>query len=256
MMLFPVVVPSKGRPMSPTLQGLRAAGIPYTVYVEPQDAQAYRHAGWDALRVLEANDQGLPFVRRAILREAPPTWFWMLDDDITAWHRTVAGRCVPTTPREALQGAQQYFAPHGQIAQAALEYRQFAWRAKQPYVLESYCDVCVAIHGARARSLTFRDACDLKLDRDFTLQVLAAGYQTCRVTAYSFSSPKNGSNAGGLAPVYAQAGREAAASQAMVRLWPGICTLKRKKDGRDDVAIDWRYFQRAKARYVAQQGQP
>ena len=66
-----------------------------------------------------------------------------------------------------------------------------------------YCDVCVAIHAARAKRCTFRDACDLKLDRDFTLQVLAAGYETLRITQYSFACPKNGSNAGGLAPVYA-----------------------------------------------------
>jgi hypothetical protein len=243
MSLFPIVIPSKGRPQGQTMQRLAAAQVPFTVYVEPHEVGAYRQAGW-TLRVLAANDQGLPYVRRQILADAEADWFWMLDDDIDGWYQTVRGKNVRTTPDVALGKAQQYFAPALHIAQAALEYQQYAWSAKQPYVLGGYCDVCVAIHAERTRLLTFRDGCDVKLDRDFTLQVLASGYETCRVTAYSFSCPKNGSNAGGLSAVYAEPGREAAASHTMAQLWPGICTLQTKKDGRQDVAIDWRYFRR------------
>jgi hypothetical protein len=251
--VFPILIASKARPQGKTMHGLAQEGLPFTVYVEPQDVAAYRQAGWPRLRVLDANDQGLPYARRHILADAAPDWFWMLDDDISACFQTIRKRCVPCTFHTALLGAQRYFATASHVAQAALEYRQFAWSARQPYAMDSYCDVCVAIHGGRTRALTFRDACDLKLDRDFTLQVLAAGYSTCRVTAYSFSAPKNGSNAGGLAPLYAEDGREAAASRLMARLWPGICTVKRKADGRPDVAIDWGYFQRAKRQYLAHQ---
>lgn len=252
MTVFPIFIPSKGRPQGATMCALAREGIPFTVYVEPQDVHAYRHMDWPQLRVLDRDNQGLPYVRCQILAEAPDDWFWMLDDDISAWFQTVQRRCVPTTVRRALLGAQAYFAALSSVAQAALEYRQFAWSARQPYVLDGYCDVCVALHGARTRSLTFRDACDLKLDRDFTLQVLASGYATCRVTAYSFSSPKNGSNPGGLSAVYAEQGREAVASQRMAALWPGICTVKIKRDGRPDVAIDWRFFRRAKQHYLEQ----
>ena len=251
--LFPIVIPSKGRPDGTTLRILAREGIPFTVYIEPQDEVAYRRAGWDRLRVLDANDQGLPYVRRQILADAPLQWFWMLDDDITAWFQTVQQCCRTTTAGAALLGAQSYFASSPRVAQAALEYRQFAWRARQPCVYDTYCDVCVAIHGGYARGLTFRDACDLKLDRDFTLQVLAAGYSTCRVTAFSFSAPKNGSNRGGLFAEYATPGREAAASTMMASLWPGICTVKVKADGRPDVAIDWAFFRRTLNAHLAQQ---
>lgn len=238
MNLLPIVIPSKARPSGSTMRLLQAAGVPFTAYVEPQDLAAYQSQGWTC-RVLEANDQGLPYVRRVILEDAV-AWFWMLDDDITAFYATVRGKTVKTDARTVLEASQDYFAETSHIAQAALEYQQFAWRAKQPYAMNGYCDVCVAIHAERARVCTFRDECDLKLDRDFTLQVLAAGYGTLRVTAYSFACPKNGSNKGGLAPLYAEQGREALASQRMAALWPGICTPITKRDGRPDVAINWR----------------
>ena len=238
MSLFPIVIPSKARPSGSTLRLLQAAGVPFTVYVEPQDHDAYQAQGWNC-RVLETNDQGLPYVRRVILAHATD-WFWMLDDDITAFYATVKGKAVKTDPRTALEASQAYFVDATHIAQASLEYQQFAWRAKQPYALNGYCDVCVAIHAERTRVCTFRDACDLKLDRDFTLQVLASGYGTLRVTAYSFACPKNGSNKGGLAPLYAEQGREALASQQMAKLWPSVCTPVTKRDGRPDVAINWR----------------
>jgi hypothetical protein len=222
---------------------LAQAQVPFTVVVEPQDMATYQAAGWSCA-VLPADDQGLPFARRHILTLAGASWLWMLDDDITALYRTVRGKCVPCPPADALATSQEYFASSPSIAQAALEYQQFAWRAKQPYVRNGYCDVCVAIHTGRTRLLTYRNDCALKEDRDFTLQVLAAGYATLRVTAYSFACPKNGSNAGGLAPLYATRGREALASQRMAALWPGICKTVTKPDGRQDVAINWGYFRR------------
>lgn len=246
---LPIVIASKGRPQGKTMQALQAEGLPFTVYVEPQEAATYQAAGW-TVRVLGADDQGLTYVRQQILADAAPDWFWMLDDDIDGWYQTVQRKNRPVSLAAALAGAEPYFMQAPMLAQAGLEYQQFAWRAKQPYVLGSYCDVCVAIHAGRTQFVHFRPACDVKVDRDFTLQVLAAGYETCRVTAYSFSCPKNGSNAGGLAAVYATAGREAAACRTMVALWPGICSYQIKSDGRHDVAIAWGAFRR-----MRQQGQ-
>lgn len=244
--LFPVCIVTKGRPHGKTMQVLTASAVGFTVVVEPQDASSYRDAGWTTQHILSANNQDLPYARRAALAAHPASWFWMLDDDISAFYETVRGKTSPTTARHALEQAQRYFSTRDTVAQAGLEYQQFAWGAKQPYIRTGYCDVCVAIHGGRTSLLTYRDNMCLKEDRDFTLQVLASGYDTLRVTRYSFACPKNGSNPGGLQPVYALPGREAAVSRAMAQAWPGICTPQVKEGGRHDVKIDWAFFRRAR----------
>jgi hypothetical protein len=84
---------------------------------------------------------------------------------------------------------------------------------------------------------------NLKLDRDFTLQVLSLGYDTLRTFKYAFSCPKNGSNAGGLQGVYQTDGEELRNSQRMCELWGAqVCKLNIKSDGRPDVKINWGYF--------------
>jgi glycosyltransferase involved in cell wall biosynthesis len=212
--------------------------------VEPQDAADYQQAYPGASRVLlERDNQGIGYARRAVLAHARATglaWYWMLDDDITAFYQVVKGRNVKVVPSAALAGAQALFADRPDVAQAALEYQQFAWSARRPLALNSYCDVAVCIHAGRTRPITYRSEVDMKEDRDFTLQVLAMGYRSARVCCYAFGAPKNGSNAGGLHDVYATDGREAQASRRMAELWPGVCRPVVKPDGRHDVAIDWK----------------
>lgn len=237
----PVWIATKGRANKPlTTALLDSEDVPYTLAVEPQDEAAYRAAYPSAkLAVLEANDQGLAYVRNAILSQnAGP--FWMLDDDIQKFGKTVGNRNVKVGAREALEGAEALFAQQPMVAHGALEYWQYAWSSTKPYTLNSYCDVCVWIDASRVKSLRFRPETNLKADRDFTLQVLALGYDTMRVQAYSFAAPENGSNAGGLQAEYQASVPEQQSVAAMVRLWPGIVQHVVKKNGRHDAKINWR----------------
>jgi hypothetical protein len=241
--MLPVAVASKGRPQAPTLQLLADAGLPARVFIEPQDADAYAH--WSAhhdLFRLDRNDQGLPYVRQAILeaaRGAGLRWYWMLDDDIKRLLRYQGRRAVVVPADEALERAEMEFISQP-VAQAGLEYAQFAWSAEGRVRRNSYCDVAVAIRADAP--VNFRPETGVKCDRDFTLQLLAQGYDTLRTSAVAFDAPKNGSNRGGLHDAYA-AGRERADSEAMVDLWGrGLCALNIKRDGRPDVKINWRRF--------------
>lgn len=254
--IFPVCIASKNRHTGKTMQLLRAERVPFTLFVEPQDASVYRqHFDWDDLvnvTVIPDDDRGLPYVRQVVLddmvyryRAAPARgpWFWLLDDDIDNFFVTRDKKTHKVSVREALAGAQEVFANIPDVAQAGLEYQQFAWSATKPAVFNSYCDVAVCINVERSGLATFRPETDLKCDRDFTLQLISQGYRVAKVQQYSFSAPKNGSNAGGLKEAYAVDGREAASSAAMVRLWPGVCQYKPKPDGRPDVKINWRAMQ-------------
>lgn len=237
----PIFIPSKGRPDSSTARLLAEAGLPFTIVVEPQDKKAYRGL---PLATLDRNDAGIAFVRNWIKERVGDGWYWMLDDDIEKFYETKNGRNHRVTAADAIRGAESLFAGDDTVAQAALEYQQFAWSATKPIKYGGYCDVAVCIHAGRARMCRYRTEVALKEDRDFTLQLLASGYRTARVCKYSFSAPKNGSNAGGLQAEYSVDGKEAAASRKMCQLWPGICTPITKNDGRRDVKINWRAMSR------------
>lgn len=213
-----------------------------TVVVEPQEYDAYAEEGWTTA-VLPANDQGLAFSRQWVLDEARRKglgWIWVLDDDITGFFEVVSGRCQPVDANVALAGAESIILagdPHA--AHAALEYQQFAWRARQPAVLAGYCDVAMAVDVSRVNAY-YREDASVKLDRDFTLQVMASGWPVLRVTRFAFACPSIGSNAGGLDAVYREPDEEARAVQRMCDWWPGVCTPKRKPNGRADVRINWK----------------
>ena len=255
--MLPIYVASKNRSQSSqTLKALKA--LPdwekkqFWFVVEPQEYFDYvKVLPQSHLIILPDNDRGLAYARQFILDVAAIerlTWFWMLDDDLTGFFKQVSGKMQRIDLDVALSGAEQFFVSSNTIAQAGLEYQQFAWSQKKPYTMNGYCDCCVAIHAQRCKSLKFRDEVNLKLDRDFTLQVLSLGYDTLRTFKYAFSCPKNGSNAGGLQGVYQTDGEELRNSQRMCELWGAqVCKLNIKSDGRPDVKINWGYFKKLRA---------
>ena len=214
------------------------------VFVEPQDEPEYR-AAWPNLNmvVLDENDGGLPYVRNVMLTWAALNgmdWYWNLDDDVRLFE--VVDEKTVARPYTALGEAEQYFVDDPEVGQAGLEYGQFAWSAGRDYVDESYCDcvVCNNVHHAISNKLVFDEESLLKLDRDFTLQVLKAGKTSRKIQRFCFTCPKNGSNKGGLYDEY-QSGVEEKNSKYMEQKWGShICRAVTKKDGRKDVKIYWK----------------
>lgn len=238
------------------MQLLLDAGLPFTLFIEPHNYPEYQRLYGSqpgvTLHTLAKDHMGLWFVRQVILSEmralhqqnpASCLWYWMLDDDIASFYVTENKKTKKLPVVEALAGAQRLFDSQDNVAQAGLEYQQFAWSATKEVTYNSYCDVAVAINLANTRLCSFRDLGGFKSDRDFTLQVLSQGYRTAKVQKFSFSAPKNGSNKGGLQVDYLADGREAASSARMCELWPGICSPITKPDGRPDVKINWRAMQ-------------
>lgn len=242
----PILVCSKGRPDGSTFGLLAASGLKAHVIVEPQDVESYRgcdvHGGNEVIE-LKANDQGISYARNAALdygRKAGWRTLWLLDDDLKRFHRAdfSSHRLQDATAHAALAGAERIIEAAG-VDQGALEYAQFAWSARPRAAWNSYCDVVVWFDLARLGALRYRGE---KEDRDMTLQILTSGGRTVRVPHFSFSCPRNGSNAGGLKSRYDDPSWERAAVQALVLRWPGVCTAHVKPSGRIDAKINWSLF--------------
>lgn len=242
-MVFPILIPSKKRPKSKLFQLLKDGGLDFFIFVEPQDYDNYSYL--KNIIILPENNKGLVFSRNYILKksiELGSNWFWMLDDDVNKFYKTVNKRNITITPREAFELSENIILKSDNVAQAAMEYQQFSWSQAKSLNYNSYCDVVVCINVNKTKNIKYRENVTLKEDRDFTLQCLSRGYNTLRTTHVAFSCPKNGSNEGGLYDVY-KSGLERNSVDMMCKIWgKDICQPVLKKGGRYDVKINWKYF--------------
>jgi hypothetical protein len=258
MNLWPIYVATRGRAgKSPLLAALNKAagegkGIRNVMFVESREFLAYREAyPFLPRHDISGNDEGLPYVRNSILEfaeRAGVEWFWMLDDDIKGWYQRTGKKLAKAPMEEGLLRAQE-LAAEG-VGQVALEYQQFAWSARKPWVQNSYADCVVGVRTEAAEAVGgFQPPADLKVDRDFTIRLIAGGWAVRRLTTHAFATVKNGTNRGGCHDQYAQRGREEKSSKALAALWPGIVEFNRKRDGRPDAKIKW-----SKIREIAERG--
>lgn len=220
---------------------LEASKLEYYLFIEPNELHLYQSFYPKAKIInIKKNDNGLPFVRNFMLNYALQNnidIYWNLDDDVKLY-TVINGKCVKCSV-EILLDAEKFFINDNTIAQAGLEYRQFAWSANKDYKINSYCDCVVAIKPKLCKDLKFDEMSLLKLDRDFSIQVIKSGFKTCKINKYCFSSPENGSNKGGLHEVY-KSGIEKQNVEYMVQKWgEKICIPIVKENGRNDVKIMW-----------------
>lgn len=218
--------------------------------VEPNELLEYdkhHHEDVDEILVIPENDRGLEYVRQWLYRYAlhqDRDWYWMLDDDITGFYESDVTETKCTRQPEGwrcLRYAEKFATDN--CGQMSLEYQQYAWSQTENTKLNSYQDVCVRIHPVRCynKGISFSMGSSLKVDRDFTIQVIKSGLDAIRVCTVAFSAPKNGSNEGGLKPLYDETDVEATSSRWMEKKWgPDIAQFKIKPDGRPDTKVHWK----------------
>ena len=195
-----VFIPSKGRPYPKTAKLLDDAGVPYTLFVEPQDADAYREKAKSRLIVIDKNDMGVSYVRQQILRHAKKqeiSWFWMLDDDITGLYSysEEEGKLVKDDTEKVLKAALSEASGTQGLVIAGLDFRQFAWSHKGKSVENTHVCACVLINADEGWFLKYPD--HLMEDKSICLDAVSAGYKTVRYTKWAFATPAMGSGDGG-----------------------------------------------------------
>ena len=170
---------------------------------------------------LKKNDMGLAFSRdfcKTYADNNNSKWYWLIDDDITKFYKTLNNKNVPITPKEALESAQEQFSVMP-IALGSLEYQQYSWSQKKPFKLNSYADCVVCFNVERTKKYKYDLQFKLKQDRDMALQIMSDNQYVMRALKISFSCPSYGSNKGGLHEVYHKQKLEKTMAERLVKKW-------------------------------------
>ena len=237
--ISPVFVPSKGRSNPKFLQLIPEA----ILVVEPQDVEVYKAANPNTkILVLGENDRGIAYVRQSILdyaRQSGIQTFWQIDDDVSILYENVNGKTVKVCPYYALHSAERDFINWGS-GLGGLEYSQYCWGKLRSEYAIGYCEVVSFFDVKQLMNINYRNL-QLKEDRDLSMQVVASGLKATRIRRFGFFCPPNGSNSGGLKPLYDKNYPEIDACKKIVNLWgQKYCNIKIKRDGRIDLKINWR----------------
>lgn len=221
-----------------------------TLFVEPQEVNTYKLYYPNCKIVsIGLQSQGLSFVRNFIYQYAIENnidYYWMFDDDIKNFYYRVDKKMIKEDdPWLLLQDCENDFRAC-KFHHAGLEYQQFAWSASKKHLLNTFCDNAVWFNMPLLKDLLpsrnpYRMELKVKVDRDFCMQVVAAGGTTARCTTLAFATPPDGSNSGGLKEiVYDQPGWEEKAVDQLIAIWGSECVTKFTKDsGRVDAKIHW-----------------
>jgi len=241
-----IFIPSKGRAHKCiTADFFTQHLMSVNLVVEPQDWHSYykEFEGFHNIIVLPENDMGITYVRNYIKKYAidkiSANFYWMIDDDVK-FNKVVNGKIKPVDNLYFLDELISSVESR-KFAQIGFEYQQFAWSTEKPFTDGSYCDVAVAINLEKTRNFWYDEDVQLKEDRDFTMECLYRGHKTRRYNNICITCPTNGSNDGGLKPVYSQSGRELEVCKRMVKKWgESICNIQTKPNGRTDLKINWK----------------
>ena len=240
-----IFIPSKGRPYPKTAKLLDEAGVPYTLFVEPQEAEVYRLKAKSNLIVIDKNDMGVSYVRQQILKHAKNQeigWFWMLDDDITGLYSysQKEGKLVKDDTAKVLKEAFSQASKTPGLVIAGLDFRQFAWSHKGKDVENTHVCACVLINAEDGWFLKYPE--HLMEDKAICLDAVSAGYKTVRYTRWAFATPPMGSGDGGCQALDDRGAEMKKAVEGLLgKFGPEVITpVFKEKLGWWDCRINWK----------------
>lgn len=244
---YPVYIPSKGRAdlSGHAAQCLDAGGVPFSLVVEPTEADAYAaRFGRERLVILPFHDLGLGSIpaRNFIWEHAKASGakrHWTLDDNVYRFVRRYHGRKIPCEPGIALSVCEDFTDRYENIAITGLNYEMFVPDGQKKAPLQVNCHVysCMLID----TNLPLRWRGRYNEDTDLCLQVLAAGWCTVLLNTFLAWKPQTMTRKGGnTAELYQGDGRLKMA-RSLERMWPGVVTVDRRFH-RPQHVVNWKKF--------------
>lgn len=240
---YPVFIPSKGRWESRyTIKALDRIGVPYTVFVEPQEYDNYA-AVIDPKKIitLPHQNKGLVVTRNWIWDYAQSLGtprFWTMDDNIMNFFRFNKNLKVPVLSGNMLYAIEDFVERYINVPIAGMNYAMFVSRKSKmpPLTMNTriYSNMLIQT------DIPYRNRGFYNDDTDLCLQVLKDGWCTILFNAFLVRKVPTMSVKGGMTPHYIGDGRLKMAQELQAR-WPALVKITRKW-GRWQHQVDYRSF--------------
>jgi hypothetical protein len=227
-----------------------ALNVPYTIFVEPQDVEAYSAVvSRENIHVLPHANKGLTVTRNYIwdvAEQAGHEWFWTFDDNIACIYRYNRNHKIPCADGTPLAVIEEFVQRYTNIAIAGMHYEFFVKRKEAyvpPYYLNRrvYSNMLIRTRavdrsGARLRNITFYND-----DTDLCLRALKAGYCTVLVNAFLIDKQTTMTMRGGMTDYYLATQRRKEFVTELVAAHPD-CTREIQRWRRHHHRVDYSQF--------------
>ena len=236
-----ICIPTLGRYSTKTYQLFESSGFTVYHFVEPQEFTKYNVPN---MVDIKSSGMGISFVRNFInewARINDHKFICVCDDDVNHFGKASNNKAVKMEGAEALKPVFNLF-ERSDFALAGVNQRQFAWSEKKSYrVNTGKMEVLQIINTKKAKWKFCEEG---KEDRDYLMQCLDNRCNFVFFPKVFHSSPKIGSNQGGLHEYY-QLKKDTESAYFLARKWGNYAKIV-KHYGRVDCKLD--YAQLAKDR--------
>lgn len=245
---YPIYVISKSRAQRGlTARFLIRDGVPFSLIVEPQEADAYAAAfGADRLLILPFSNlgQGSIPARNWVWEHAQAAGHarhWILDDNIKRVCRWVGAKRFTCASGPCFAATEDVIERYENVAVAGLNYQFFARRGDRPPTAPFWLNVHVYSCLLIRNDLPQRWRGRYNEDTDLCLQVLAAGWCTVLLNAFMIDKMQTMTMAGGNSASLYQGDGRLKMARSLERLWPGVVTVDRRWQ-RPQHVVNWKKF--------------
>lgn len=247
---WPVFIPTKGRADSRmTMKMFDALGVPYTIFVEPQEVDAYaKHIDPALIHVLPHQNKGLTITRNYIwdyAAELGVEYFWTFDDNIDGLYRFNHNLKTPCADGTLLAVIEDFAQRYENLAIAGMNYFMFVKRkfVIPPYILNTrvYSNMLIKTFATNRAGAPFRNVTFYNDDTDLCLRVLKDGWCTVLFNAFLIYKQTTMTVAGGMTDYYAQTDKRLEFVRELQEAHPDVVTLT-EKWGRYHHQVNYRGF--------------
>lgn len=213
---WPIFIPSKGRAATPlTARALDAIGVPYTIVVQPQEAEQYGGVGLQGdVLLLPAGLDGLVPTRNWIWDHAASLGvekFWTMDDNIDGFYRLNRNLKTPVADGMIFRVIEDFTSRFENVPVAGMQYFMFAPRKAKlpPFHLNTrvYSNMLIDTFAKDSQGRPWRNVGVLNDDTDLCLRMLKDGWCTILFNAFLAYKMTTMTVAGGMTPQYQDDGR-------------------------------------------------
>lgn len=212
-----IVIPSKGRLNSGTINELTDAGLRPIVFIHESERADYRYCYPTAnLATHTLDDIGL--IRAEIMtmaRDAGAEFVWQVDDDIRKFMWREDGKHRPYDVRAWFINMEREFLDYPTVALGGPVPIQYAWTTTEP-ILNGHFGGVTLLRTAAPIQYQY----GVIEDMDIVCQAWAAGWHTLRLPDFAYDTAKMNTSQGGMREAYDSGWQEPRRDATLVK-WKG-----------------------------------